>query len=86
MGGADPGALPRAGLPAPAFAKGAGRLLRCEPERLPAGYAAGWRYSAPVADMPAYLEYLLGLVRAGGGKLELGPPAPDLAGLVGGLR
>jgi D-amino-acid oxidase len=33
------------------------RLL--EPGELPAGYAAGWAYTAPAVNMPVYLEYLL---------------------------
>ena len=66
----------------PPFSEGAGERLRCEPGQLPAGYTAGWRYSAPVIDMPAYLEFLLNLVRAGGGRLELGPPLRDLAGAL----
>ena len=64
----------------PPFTRGAGQPLRCDPARLPAGYTAGWRYSAPVVDMPAYLDYLLDLVRTGGGRLEIGPPADDLTG------
>lgn len=39
----------------------------CPPAELPAGFVSGWRYTAPVIDMPRYLEYLVGrLVRAGG--------------------
>lgn len=74
---ADPGD----GEPPP-FTRGAGNPVRCDPAALPPGYAVGWRYSAPVVDMPAYLEYLLGLVRLGGGRLEIGPALPDLAGAL----
>jgi len=63
----------------PPFTEGAGEPLRCDPARLPPGYTAGWRYAAPVIDMVAYLDHLLGLVRAGGGRLETGPAVPDLA-------
>ncbi len=33
-------------------------LRSCEPSELPAGFTHGWHYSAPVATMPVYLEYL----------------------------
>jgi D-amino-acid oxidase len=29
------------------------------PDELPAGFAAGWQYTAPAVNMPVYLEYLL---------------------------
>lgn len=67
----------------PEFARGAGEPLSCDPAGLPAGYTAGWRYRAPVVDMPAYLDYLLGEVTQAGGRLELGPP---LHGLDAALR
>jgi D-amino-acid oxidase len=39
----------------------------CDPAELPAGYAAGWRLTAPIVSMPVYLSYLLArLERAGG--------------------
>jgi D-amino-acid oxidase len=66
----------------PPFTNGAGEPRPCDPARLPIGYSAGWLYSAPVIDMPLYLDFLLGLVRAGGGRLEIGPPAADLAGAL----
>ena len=66
----------------PAFARDAGCLTRCDQADLPAGYTSGWRYSAPVVAMPAYLDYLLGLLLAAGGQLHLGPPLHDLAGAL----
>ncbi|GAB2603930.1 amino acid oxidase [Paractinoplanes abujensis] len=30
----------------------------CERDELPTGFAVGWRYRAPVIDMPAYLAFL----------------------------
>ncbi|MEV4350693.1 FAD-dependent oxidoreductase [Actinoplanes sp. NPDC049596] len=30
----------------------------CDPGDLPAGFVTGWRYEAPVTDMPAYLAWL----------------------------
>jgi D-amino-acid oxidase len=40
---------------------------------LPAGYVAGWRFTAPMVDMPVYLGYLLGRFRAAGGDIEVRP-------------
>lgn len=36
---------------------------------LPAGYAAGWAFTAPVADTSVYLPYLIGRLTAAGGTL-----------------
>jgi D-amino-acid oxidase len=36
---------------------------------LPPGFAAGWRFTAPVAAMPVYLGYLLARFRDAGGEL-----------------
>ena len=33
-------------------------LRLCDPSELPDGFTHGWHYSAPVATMPVYLEYL----------------------------
>jgi len=41
------------------------------PER-PAGYATGWRYTAPVVDMPVYLGYLAGRLAGSGGTVTAG--------------
>ncbi|MFF5076847.1 FAD-dependent oxidoreductase [Actinoplanes sp. NPDC000266] len=32
----------------------------CEPADLPPGFVTGWRYEAPVTDMPTYLTWLVG--------------------------
>jgi D-amino-acid oxidase len=63
----------------PSFTRGAGPVTRCDPAELPAGYASGWRYSAPVVAMPAYLDYLLGLLLNKDGNLHLGQPLRGLA-------
>ena len=63
----------------PPFTIGAGPATRCESAELPAGFAAGWRYTAPVVDMTAYLDYLLSQVLSKGGRLQLGPALRDLA-------
>jgi D-amino-acid oxidase len=46
-------------------------LRLCEPAELPAGFTAGWHYSAPVATMPVYLGYLRARFEKAGGTLEL---------------
>jgi D-amino-acid oxidase len=51
----------------------------CAAAGLPAGFAAGWRYTAPVVSMPVYLDYLLGRFRQAGGELRIGAVA-SLAG------
>jgi D-amino-acid oxidase len=53
-------------------------VTACEPAALPAGYACGWRYAAPVVSMPAYLDYLTDLVLRGGGQIHLGRPLRGL--------
>ena len=42
----------------------------CRDGELPAGYPAGWRFAAPLVDMPVYLGYLLGRFRRAGGTPE----------------
>ena len=44
----------------------------CDPADLPAGFASGWRYSAPLTHMPAYLGYLRARFEAAGGRVEAG--------------
>jgi D-amino-acid oxidase len=41
----------------------------CPPGDLPPGYVAGWRLTAPLVAMPAYLGYLADRLRAAGGRL-----------------
>jgi D-amino-acid oxidase len=43
----------------------------CTSEELPPGYLHGVRYSAPLVDMPVYLDYLLTRLRAAGGTLSI---------------
>jgi D-amino-acid oxidase len=40
------------------------------PAELPDGFAAGWRYTAPVVTMPVYLDYLLARLSAAGGTVS----------------
>ncbi len=63
----------------PAFTSGAGPATRCGPDEVPAGFATAWRYSAPVVDMPAHLDYLLAQVLGKGGRVQLGPSLRSLA-------
>jgi len=51
----------------------------CRDGELPGGYEAGWRFTAPVVDMPVYLGYLLGRFRGAGGTAQTGV-AGSLAG------
>jgi D-amino-acid oxidase len=41
----------------------------CDPGELPPGYPQGWRVTAPLIAMPAYLSYLLERLRSSGGRL-----------------
>ncbi|MFV2104072.1 FAD-dependent oxidoreductase [Micromonospora sp. LOL_024] len=43
----------------------------CEPSELPSGFATGWRYTAPLVDMPVYLGYLRGRLKAAGGEIAI---------------
>ncbi len=47
-------------------------LRPCRAGELPAGYLAGWRFTAPLVEMPVYLGYLLGRFTAAGGTIEAG--------------
>lgn len=49
--------------------------VRCPPGDLPAGFVAGWRFTAPLVEMPVYLEYLTDRLRAAGGRIEHRPVA-----------
>lgn len=63
----------------PAWAGPLDDVSRCAPDDLPAGFTAGWRYTAPVVRMPVYLDYLLSRFRQAGGQLRVAPAA-SLAG------
>jgi D-amino-acid oxidase len=43
----------------------------CEPDELPEGFTAGWRFTAPLIDMPVYLGYLEQRLVAAGGTIEI---------------
>jgi D-amino-acid oxidase len=42
----------------------------CRPAELPAGYACGWRLTAPIVSMPVYLGYLQARLERAGGTLR----------------
>ncbi len=48
-------------------------LRMCRADELPDGFAGGWRYTAPVATMPAYLGYLSDRFARAGGTIEMAP-------------
>ncbi|GAB7052805.1 FAD-dependent oxidoreductase [Catenuloplanes indicus] len=45
---------------------------RCAPSELPTGFTVGWRYRAPVVDIPVYLKYLQRRFKAAGGTISIG--------------
>jgi D-amino-acid oxidase len=57
-------------------------LRMCETSELPDGFSSGWHYTAPVATMPVYLDYLRARFERAGGRLEVAP-VRSLAGLAG---
>ena len=66
-----PGAAPAAPPEPPDWLGDLG-AVPCRAADLPGGFASGWRYSAPLADMPAYLGYLRARFEAAGGRVEAG--------------
>jgi D-amino-acid oxidase len=63
----------RAAYPRPAWAAPLTGLRPCDPADLPDGFAAAWRYTAPVVSMPVYLDYLAARLRQAGGQLTAAP-------------
>ncbi|MFY1688118.1 FAD-dependent oxidoreductase [Plantactinospora sp. WMMB782] len=57
----------------------------CPVDELPPGYVSGWRYTSPLANMPAYLEYLTQRLYGQGGTIEIGAirSFKELAGTAG---
>jgi D-amino-acid oxidase len=53
-----------------------------DPAGLPDGFVAGWRYTAPVAFMPVYLDYLVSRFRRAGGHVD----ASAVTSLAGAAR
>jgi D-amino-acid oxidase len=62
-------------------------VAACDPADLPAGYAGGWRLTAPIISMSVYLGYLLArLERAGAALREAEFASLDEAAQVTGAR
>src|SRR5262249_28493085 len=61
--------LLRAPAPDPWWRACVPSFRHARPEELPEGYAAGWAFEAPVAEMPRYLRHLLSRVLALGGTV-----------------
>ncbi len=59
-------------------------LRLCGPSELPGGFTHGWHYTAPVATMPVYLDYLRARFERAGGALQLAavPSLTELAGVA----
>ena len=45
----------------------------CRDGDLPPGFVSGWRYTAPVVNMPVYLEYLRARLARAGGRIDVNP-------------
>jgi D-amino-acid oxidase len=57
---------------------------RCPPGSLSGGFVTGWRYSAPVIDMPVHLRYLTQRLESWGVRIELlDAPLMSLAEIQG---
>jgi D-amino-acid oxidase len=57
-------------------------LRLCEPSELPDGFTHGWHYTAPLATMPVYLDYLRARFERASGTIQIAA-VPSLAGLAG---
>lgn len=62
----------RTPVPAPDWAQALAGFRVCRPDELPDGFTSGWRFTAPVADMPAYLAYLTRRLADAGTTIEPG--------------
>jgi D-amino-acid oxidase len=60
----------RTAVSAPDWADQLDGFRMCEPNELPDGFATGWRFTAPIVDMPVYLDYLQRRLAASGGAIE----------------
>ncbi|SDS48867.1 D-amino-acid:oxygen oxidoreductase [Actinoplanes derwentensis] len=62
----------RVPIPTPGWALDLPGYRDCRPAELPVGFASGWRYTAPIIDMPPYLSELQARLTAAGGELIFG--------------
>lgn len=73
LGSGVQAARDRGDLPAlPAWATLLDGVRPARPAELPAGFAEGWRYTAPLVYMPRYLGYLADRFTGAGGRIEEG--------------
>jgi D-amino-acid oxidase len=54
----------------PVVPSGRDAPVPCDPAGLPAGFAVGWRYAAPVVAMPVYLRYLQARLQKAGAEFR----------------
>ena len=80
--GAPPAGAPAADEQPPDWLRELG-AVPCPAGSLPSGFAAGWRFRAPLVRMPAYLGYLHARFEAAGGRTEAGM-ARSLTGAAAG--
>lgn len=59
-------------IPPPAWARSLEAFRTSRPEELPDGFHSGWWYTAPVVEMPIYLDYLVTRLAAAGVRIEIG--------------
>jgi D-amino-acid oxidase len=71
-----------ADTPTPSWATELPDFRQCTAAELPAHYQTGWWHTAPVVDMPVYLNYLGHRFERAGGQLSIG----ELGSLPDGLR
>jgi len=69
--GTPPGGVPAAAPVPQDWLRELG-AVPCPAAGLPGGFASGWRYSAPLVRMPAYLGYLHARFEAAGGRAGAG--------------
>lgn len=69
----------RTPIPSPAWAVALPGYRECRPEDLPTGFVTGWRYTAPIIDMPPYLRRLEERLVAARGEVLLGERLATLA-------
>jgi D-amino-acid oxidase len=55
----------------PAWRHGLDGFRLCRPDELPDGFAAGWRFAAPLVTMPVHLGYLERRFAAAGGTIRI---------------
>ncbi|NMO51528.1 FAD-dependent oxidoreductase [Actinoplanes sp. TBRC 11911] len=68
----------RTPIPSPSWASVLPGFRECGPDDLPAGFASGWHYTAPIIDMPPYLRTLSDRLLAAGGELLFGSQLQSL--------